>query len=66
LKERAVARIRYSKHAITSLNKQTSYKIMKMQMFATLDRVKRDTGNISSLNLAAINHKTVQVNRLLL
>jgi hypothetical protein len=47
-------------------NKQKSYKIMKMQLFATLDKANRDTGNIRGLNLAAINHTTVQVNRLLL
>jgi hypothetical protein len=28
-------------------NKQKSYKILKMQMFATLDKANRDTGNIS-------------------
>jgi hypothetical protein len=39
---------------------------MKMQMFATLDKANRDTGNIGGLNLAAVNHMTVQVNTLLL
>jgi hypothetical protein len=39
---------------------------MKMQMFATLDKVNSDTGNIKGLNLAAVNHMAVQVNRLLL
>jgi hypothetical protein len=40
--------------------------IMKMQMFATLDKANRDTGNIRDLNLAAVNHTTVQVTTLLL
>jgi hypothetical protein len=39
---------------------------MKMQMFATLDKANSDTGNIRSLNLAAVNHTTVQVTKLLL
>jgi hypothetical protein len=47
-------------------NKQKSYKIMKMQMFLTLDKAKGDTGNIRGLNLVAVNHTTVQMNRLLL
>jgi hypothetical protein len=47
-------------------NKQKSYKIMKMQMFSTLDKANRDTGNKRGLNLTAVNHTTVQVNRLLL
>jgi hypothetical protein len=47
-------------------NKQKSYKIMKMQMFATLDKANRDTGNKRGLNLAAVKHTTVQVTRLLL
>jgi hypothetical protein len=47
-------------------NKQKSYKIMKMQMFITLDKANCDTGNIRGLNLAAVNHTTVQVTRLLL
>jgi predicted TPR repeat methyltransferase len=51
---------------IPNSNKQKSYKIMKMQMFATLDKAIRDTGNIRGLNLVAVNHTTVQVNRLLL
>jgi hypothetical protein len=36
---------------------------MKMKMVATLDKANRDTGNIKGLNLAAVNHTTVQVNR---
>jgi hypothetical protein len=47
-------------------NKQKSYKIMKMKMFATLDKANPDTGNKSGLNLVAVKHTTVQVNRLLL
>jgi hypothetical protein len=43
---------------------QKSYKIMKMQMFATLDKVSPDTGNIRGLNLAAVKYTTVQVTRL--
>jgi hypothetical protein len=41
-------------------------KIMKMQMFAILDKANSDTGNIRGLNLAAVKHRTVQVTRLLL
>jgi hypothetical protein len=47
-------------------NKQKSYKIMKMRMFAILDKANLDTGNIRGLNLAAVKHTTVQVTRLLL
>jgi hypothetical protein len=32
----------------------------------TLDKTNRDAGNIRGLNLAAVNHTTVQVTRLLL
>jgi hypothetical protein len=49
-----------------SNNKQKSYKIMKMKMFATLDKANRDIGNIKGLNLAAVKQTTVQVTRLLL
>jgi hypothetical protein len=45
-------------------NKQKSYKTMKMQMFATLDKANPDTENTRGLNLAAVKHTTVQVNRL--
>jgi hypothetical protein len=45
-------------------NKQKSYKIMKMQMFATLYKANPDTGNIRAL--AAAKHTTVQATRLLL
>jgi hypothetical protein len=47
-------------------NKQKLYKIMKMQMFATLDKANRDTRNINVLNLAAVKNKRVQVTRVLL
>jgi hypothetical protein len=47
-------------------NKHKSYKIMKMQMFATLDKANPDTGNIRGLNLASVKHMTIQVTRLLL
>jgi hypothetical protein len=39
---------------------------MKMQMFGTWDKAKRDTGNIKGLKLAAVKHTTVQVTRMLL
>jgi hypothetical protein len=45
-------------------NKQKSSKIMKMQLFATLDKAKPDTENIRGLNLAAVMCMTVQVTRL--
>jgi hypothetical protein len=53
---------------ITKLCRQQAevIKIMKMQMFATLDKANRDTGNIRGLNLASVKHTTVQVTRLLL
>jgi hypothetical protein len=35
-------------------------------MFATLDKVNPDTGNIRGLNMAAVKKTTVQVTRLLL
>jgi hypothetical protein len=47
-------------------NKQESYKIMKMRMFATLDKANPDTGIIRGLNLAAAKHTTVEATRLLL
>jgi hypothetical protein len=43
-----------------------SYKIIKMKMFATLEKVNTNTGNIRGLNLAAVKHTTVQVTRPLL
>jgi hypothetical protein len=42
------------------VTKHTSSKIMKMKMFATLDKAKPDT-NIRGLNLAAVMCMTVQV-----
>jgi hypothetical protein len=45
-------------------SKQKSYKIMKIKMFATLDKANPDKGNIRGLNLAAVKHTTVQVSRL--
>jgi hypothetical protein len=36
---------------------------MKMQIFATLDKANRDTGNIKGFNLAAVKHTTVQVTK---
>jgi hypothetical protein len=41
-----------------------SSKILKMRMFATLDKVKPDTENIRGLNLAAVMCMTVQMSRL--
>jgi hypothetical protein len=45
-------------------NKQKSSKIMKMKMFATVDKAKPDTENIRGLNLAAVMCMIVQVTRL--
>jgi hypothetical protein len=45
-------------------NKQKSSKIIKMKMFATLDKEKLDTENIRGLNVAAVMCMTVQVTRL--
>jgi hypothetical protein len=45
-------------------NKQKSSKIIKMKMFATLDKARPDTENIRGLNLAAVMCTTVQVSRL--
>jgi hypothetical protein len=39
---------------------------MDMQIFATLDKANRDTGNIKDLNLAAVKQTSVQVTILLL
>jgi hypothetical protein len=39
---------------------------MKIQTFAALDKANLDTGNIKCLNVAAVNHMTVQVIRMLL
>ena len=41
--------------------KQKSNKIMTMEMFAILDKAKPNIGNIKGLNLAAVNHTTVQM-----
>jgi hypothetical protein len=45
-------------------NKQKPSKIMKMQLFVTLDKAKPDTENIKGLNLAAVMCMTIQVPRL--
>jgi hypothetical protein len=45
-------------------NKQKPYKIMKIQMFATLDKTNPGTGNIKCLNLVAVKYTTVQITRL--
>jgi hypothetical protein len=39
-------------------NKQKSYNIVKMQIFATLDKASPDTENIRGLKLAAVNQQT--------
>jgi hypothetical protein len=41
-------------------NKQKSYKVMKMKMFAILNKAHPDTSNIRGLNLAVVKHTTVQ------
>jgi hypothetical protein len=53
---------------ITKLCRQQAEVIQnhKMQMFATLDKANRDTGNIKGLNFVAVKHTTVQGTRLLL
>jgi hypothetical protein len=45
---------------------QKSYITMKMQIFATLDKVESDIGNTRDLNLAAVKYTAIQVSRLLL
>jgi hypothetical protein len=51
---------------ITKLCRQQAevIQIMRMKMFATLDKVNPDTENIRGFNLAAVKHTTVQVSRL--
>jgi hypothetical protein len=44
-------------------NRQRSFKIMIMRMFATLDKAKPDTENIRGFNLAAVKCMTVEVSR---
>jgi hypothetical protein len=53
-------------HGFKRVNKNNSYKIMKMEMFATLEKANLNRGNIRGLNLAAVKHMTTQVTRLLL
>jgi hypothetical protein len=43
-------------------NRQKPFIIMKMKMFAVLDKAKRDTESIRDLNLEAVTCKTIQVN----
>jgi hypothetical protein len=47
-------------------SKQKPYKVMKMQLFFTLDKANPDSGNIRGLNFAGSKHMTVHVTRLLL
>jgi hypothetical protein len=42
-------------------SKQKLYKIMRMNVFAVLDKAKPDTENIIGLNLAAVKRTAVQV-----
>jgi hypothetical protein len=44
--------------------KRKSYKITKMQMFATSDKVKPYTKSTNGLNLAAVRLTTVQMTKL--
>jgi hypothetical protein len=46
--------------------KKKGSSFVNSRLFATLDKANPDTGNIRGLNLAAVKHTTVQVNRLLL
>jgi hypothetical protein len=46
-------------------NKQGSYEIMRITMFAAQDMVKPDRENIRGLNLAAVKLTTIQVTKLL-
>jgi hypothetical protein len=45
-------------------DKQKSYGIMRMNMFAVQDTVKPDIGNIRGSNLATVKLTAVQVTRL--
>jgi hypothetical protein len=45
-------------------NKQQSYKIMKIKMFAILAKVKLDTENIKVSDLMAVRHTTDQLSKL--
>jgi hypothetical protein len=45
-------------------DKQKSYKIMRMNMFAIYDKAKADIENIRGLNSAAVKLTTVQVTKL--
>jgi hypothetical protein len=53
---------------ITKLCRQQAEVIQNHEnaKFATLDKANCDTGNMRSLNLAAVSHSTVEVTRLLL
>jgi hypothetical protein len=46
-------------------NKQGSYDIMRITMFAAQDKAKPDTENVRGLNLAVIKLTTIQVTKLL-
>jgi hypothetical protein len=45
-------------------NKQKSYKIMRMNMFAAKDKAKPDIENIRGLNLAVVKLMTVHATKL--
>jgi hypothetical protein len=42
-------------------NKQKSYKIMTMKMFAIFHKAEPDIGSTRGLNLAVVKHATVQI-----
>jgi hypothetical protein len=45
-------------------DKQTSYKIMRMNMFVVQDKAKPDVENVRGFNLAVVKLTTVQVTKL--
>jgi hypothetical protein len=45
-------------------NKQMSYRITGMNMFAVQDKAKPDIANIRGLNLAVVKPTTIQVTKL--
>jgi hypothetical protein len=67
---RWVWRLKFRIHMILLQNyagrRQKSYRIMKMQMFATLAKAKLNTENIKGSNFVAVRHTTGQVSKLLL
>jgi hypothetical protein len=47
-------------------SKPNSYKVMRRKMFKTMEKVKPNTGTAEGLNLAALNHTTIKVTKVLL